>query len=62
VDVKDPTGGPIVCIESIQLREVKEVETPKAFKPYFTGVTVYQASPSNVGGRGAALGVGGRGG
>jgi hypothetical protein len=42
---------------SIGLREARGVEAPKASGPDFTVVTVPQASPSNVGGRGAELGV-----
>jgi hypothetical protein len=47
---------------STGLREVTRVEVPEAFGPDFTGVTVSQASPSNIGGKGTELSVGGRGG
>jgi hypothetical protein len=40
----------------------QELEVPGASRPDFTGVTVPLASPSSVGGRGAELGAGGRGG
>jgi hypothetical protein len=42
--------------------EVRGVKIPEASEPDFTGVTVPQASPYNVRGRGAQLGAGGRGG
>jgi hypothetical protein len=41
---------------------VRGVEAPEASEPDFTGVTVPQGSPSSVGGGGAELGAGGRGG
>jgi hypothetical protein len=40
---------------------VRGVKAPEASEPDFTGVTVPQASPSNVRGWGAELGTGGRG-
>jgi hypothetical protein len=49
-------------MRSIGLREVRGVEAPEASKPDFTGMTVLQVFPSNVRGKGAELGVGGRGG
>jgi hypothetical protein len=49
-----------VDMGSIGLREVREVEDPKASEPDFTGVTVPQASPSNARGRGVELGADGR--
>jgi hypothetical protein len=39
---------------------VRGVEAPEASKSDFTGVTVPQASPSNIGGRGVELGTGDR--
>jgi hypothetical protein len=56
------TGGLRVSMGSTGLREVTRVEVPEAFGPDFTGVTVSQASPSNIGGKGTELSVGGRGG
>jgi hypothetical protein len=44
------------------LWEVRRVEAPEASQPDFTGVSIPQASPSSVRGRGAELGTGGRGG
>jgi hypothetical protein len=49
-----------VDMGSIGLREVREVEDPKASEPDFTGVTVPQASLSDVRGDSVELGVGGR--
>jgi hypothetical protein len=51
-----------VGVGSIGLREVRRVKAPEVSKPDFTGVTVPQASPSNVRGRGMELGASGRGG
>jgi hypothetical protein len=42
--------------------DVKGVGTPQKSRSDFTGVTVPWISPSSVGGRGAELGAGGRGG
>jgi hypothetical protein len=51
-----------VGMRSIGLREVRGVEVPEASGPDFTGVTVPQASPSDVKSKGAKLGASGRGG
>jgi hypothetical protein len=47
------TGKLEVGMGSIGLREVSGVKATEASEPDFTGVTVPQASPSSVGGRGA---------
>jgi hypothetical protein len=56
------SGGLKEGMGSIGLGEVKGVGVPGASGPEFTGVTVPQTSPSNVGGGGAELGAGFRGG
>jgi hypothetical protein len=56
------TGGLGVGMGPIGPWEVRGVKIPEASEPDFTGVTVPQASPYNVRGRGAQLGAGGRGG
>jgi hypothetical protein len=56
------TGRVRVGMGSVGLKKNKVIEAPEASKPDFTGVTVPQTSPSNVGGRGVELGPGGSGG
>jgi hypothetical protein len=47
---------------SVGFGEVREVEVPEASGPDLTGVTVPQASPSDVKGKGEELDASGRGG
>jgi hypothetical protein len=55
------TGTLRVGMGSKELREFRGVAAPEASTPDFTGLTVPQASPSNIGGGGMELGNGGRG-
>jgi hypothetical protein len=49
-----------VGMESTRLGEVRGIKDPEAFGSDFTGVTVPQASPSDVKGEEEELGAGGR--
>jgi hypothetical protein len=55
------TGGLRVGMGSIALKEVRGVETPEAYGPDFTSMTVPRASQSNVKGDDVELVAGARG-